>query len=261
MNRTGDPFNDPPPEEIPLARAPLVVVLAQLSFDEIASIERKDFIAPFQEEIRSRYPVLKAEEALTINMPEGGISKERLWRFTDRKGEWWVSLKSDFVSIETKSYTSRDDFASRIGEVALAADKVFQIEQLSRVGVRYVDQIRGDELGRLREMVESPMLGIVGSDGIPPPTFALTQMLAEAREGGMSVRWGALPANATPEPGVIPPIGEQSWILDIDVFAPPNPGPTVAVTKAAETAKSLATRAYTFFRWATTPIFLEVYGD
>ena len=52
-----DPFTDPPPVEVPLVNAPLVRVIAQLRFPLVAAIEQRDFIAPFQEAIRSSYPV------------------------------------------------------------------------------------------------------------------------------------------------------------------------------------------------------------
>lgn len=51
-----NPFGAPGPDEVPLERAPLVRVIAQLRFPPIVSLGRADFIGPFQEAIRSRYP-------------------------------------------------------------------------------------------------------------------------------------------------------------------------------------------------------------
>jgi uncharacterized protein (TIGR04255 family) len=59
---------------------------------------------------------------------------------------------------------------------------------------------------------------------------------------------------------MIPVTSGTSWILDIDVFSPLEEEETISVRNVEETATSLAARAYTFFRWATTPAFLKIYG-
>ena len=56
--KSNNPFAGPEPQEVYLPEAPLVKVLCQIRFPTIASIDKKEFIAPFQEAIRHNYPKL-----------------------------------------------------------------------------------------------------------------------------------------------------------------------------------------------------------
>lgn len=265
-----DPFKDAPPQEVPLPRAPLGRVLAQLSFNEVVSIQRKDFIGPFQEEIRSRYPVLEEDVLTIVEITPAMTQRERvqtIWRFADRsKWQWRISLASGFVAIETTAYTSRDDFLERTATVAAAAHRTLKLDQgFTRIGVRYVDRVVAPEIDQLRTLVHPPMLGILDVDErITRPDFLLSQLGASVPEGGLSARWGLLPPNVSPEVSIIDALPEQSWLLDIDVFSPASPLQAevepVSIDGAINALRSQATRAYTFFRWATTDTFLKVYG-
>jgi hypothetical protein len=53
------PLVVPLPTEVPLKDAPLVRVIAQLRFPDSLSVGQRDSIAPFQEAIRAKYPVLR----------------------------------------------------------------------------------------------------------------------------------------------------------------------------------------------------------
>jgi len=74
MNATVDPLVAPLPAEVPLKNAPLERVIAQLRFPEILSVEQRDFVAPFQEAIRSKYPVLRQEQTQGILLGPAGAA-------------------------------------------------------------------------------------------------------------------------------------------------------------------------------------------
>ncbi|HKK66033.1 MAG TPA: TIGR04255 family protein [Clostridia bacterium] len=54
--KSNNPFAGPEPQEVYLPDAPLVKVLCRIRFPTIASIDKKEFIALFQEAIRHNYP-------------------------------------------------------------------------------------------------------------------------------------------------------------------------------------------------------------
>src|SRR5689334_5509936 len=84
-----DPFAGRSPAEVPLDRAPLIRVLAAVRFPRILSIETPAFIAPFQEALRAKYPVLRSEKIRSIVIgPEGPEAPEEgvVWRFSDLSG-------------------------------------------------------------------------------------------------------------------------------------------------------------------------------
>lgn len=82
------------------------------------AVERRDFVAPFQEAIRCTYPVLRQEQTQLVEFgPNGAASAptSTVWRFHDLEGRWRCSLAPDFIALESSAYASRSGFLSRYG--------------------------------------------------------------------------------------------------------------------------------------------------
>ena len=69
---TMTPFG-PSVQEVPLARAPLVNVIAQVRFPAVMKIEDSAFVANFQEAIRKDYPILRPERQLGVLIGPGWV--------------------------------------------------------------------------------------------------------------------------------------------------------------------------------------------
>jgi uncharacterized protein (TIGR04255 family) len=259
---SSNPFTDAAPAEVPLANAPLVRVIVQARFPLIASVERREFIAPFQEAIRKRYPVLRLEQSTNLIFgPQGAVqSRSSTWRFHDATDEWRVSLAPDFVAVEALRYSSRKDFLERFSEVLLALRAHVDPQLVDRLGVRYVDRVTGPPLQRLRELVRPELMGALGTDLAEHIQHSITEsvFLLPGSDGVVRTRWGWVPPGATVDAGAISPVDESSWILDVDAFRD-EPRPLEPDQVVADAAM-LATRIYSFFRWAVTPSFLATYG-
>jgi uncharacterized protein (TIGR04255 family) len=256
-----DPFVDPIPPEVPLVNAPLVRVIAQLRFPEVLSVEQRDFVAPFQESIRSTYPILRQEQTPGIMLGPSGImpAKPQLaWRFTDTSGDWRVSLTPEFLALETTKYTSRADFFGRLRQIAQALDEHIGPAQLDRLGVRYIDRITGDAVDDIMELVRPEVRGISGTAAGTHALHALSESMFDLGDARVLARWGGLPPGVTVDPAAIEPATEKSWILDLDMFSA-APKPFVVDEVVAE-AQRYAERVYTIFRWAVTQKFLTRYG-
>ena len=261
MSDTFDPLVAPLPPEVPLKEAPLIRVIAQLRFPEILSVEQRDFVAPFQEAIRSNYPVLRQDQTRGVLFgPEGiaPVKAQIAWRFSDTTGHWRVSLTSEFLTLETTKYVSRDDFFGRLKYLAHALDKHLKPTQLDRLGVRYIDRIIGNSLDDIAKLVRPEVRGITGTIVSTHAAHALSESLFELQDARVLARWGVLPAGGTVDPAAIEPAPEKSWLLDIDMFsASPMP---FDVERVVAEAKRYAERVYTIFRWAVTKEFLVRYG-
>lgn len=264
MKEALDPFTGPSPTEVPLKNAPLVRVLAQLSFSEIYSISQRDFIASFQERIRQTYRTVRPEEMTVVSVGPAGqsVRTETVWRFYDAAEVWRVSLAPNFVSLETRIYTNRRDFVRRIAELAAAVDESFKVGGFNRIGVRYIDQVHGAPLEQLREIVDPAFLGIYAKKrDMSSVQHFYSEMVASVVEGEMSSRWGMLPANATYDINVLTPIPHPSWFLDVDVYTEAlEPGKLVETLAVQDVAHALATRAYAVFKWATNEKFDAAFG-
>lgn len=257
-----DPLVDPPPAEVPLRDAPLVRVIAQVRFPIESSVDKGEVVEPFQDAIRSTYPVLREEQARAVSaqVPNAVVAVEsgKAWRFLDLQADWRVSLNRQFLALETRAYTSRAEFLSRFAEVVGALDTYVGPKLVDRVGIRYIDRISGTSLGDIAQLVRSEMRGIVGSEASPHVQHSLTESAFAVDGHSLVARWGQMPAGVTVDPSTIEPLDEPSWLLDLDAFStaafPFEPGEVLGRVRA------YAARAYAFFRWAVTPEFLSRYG-
>lgn len=263
MSTFASPLVGPPPDEVPLSLAPLVRVVAQLRFPLIASVERREFIAPFQEAIRRDYPVLRQEQNRGLVIGPQGVRQapsNTAWRFHDAKDAWTVTLASDFVALESRNYTSRDDFVSRIRSITQALADHIDPKVVDRLGVRYIDRISGESLKDLPKLIRPEVTGILATTLAEHALHSISEnvFVLPDNSGQVTARWGRLPPRGTVDPGAVEAIEEASWLLDIDTFqAETRP---LDVDTLVEQARSFAERIYTIFRWVVTDEFLRRYG-
>lgn len=257
-----DPLTDPPPVEVPLPSAPLVRVIAQLRFPLIAAIEQRDFIASFQETIRSDYPILRQEQTQELlsgaNVAAPVRQVSTAWRFGSEDGDWRVSLTSEFLALETTRYTSRNDFLARLEVVVTALATWFGPKLVDRLGVRYIDRISGDALADISKLVRAEVRGLVGSRVEPSITHSITETLFTHADTQVLARWGRLPPNTTVDPAAIAPSELPSWILDLDMSS--TSAMSFSIQRVIADARRYMERLYTIFRWAVTDEFLRHFG-
>jgi uncharacterized protein (TIGR04255 family) len=256
-----DPLVSPPPLEVPLCNAPLVRVIAQVRFPLVVSVGQRDFVAPFQEAIRSAYPVLRQEKTQGFLMTPAGpapVEPQAAWRFTDMDGRWRVSLSPDFLALETTAYTSRTDFVRRLKDVVTALDQHIAPKLVDRLGIRFIDRVSGAAVDDIAKLVRPEVRGIAGTSSAGHAQQTLTESLFSTEGALLVARWGLLPPGQTVDPAAIEQSSERSWILDFDMFsAAPFPFST---DRIINTTTQFSERIYCFFRWAVTDDFLRRYG-
>ena len=259
------PFG-PPVREVPLTRAPLVNVIAQVRFPAVMKIEADSgFVAAFQESIRKDYPILRPERQLGVMIGPGGVQPQdagTVWRFETKDPDaWQVTLASTFLSLSAKRYTRRSDLLTRLTVVLHALEGWLHPTVCDRIGVRYVDRVTGDQLAQLHTLVRPEILGVGGDEaalGSVNVVHALSDTLFQLADASqLRGRWGRLPAGATYDPGIEPAPG-PSWVLDLDHYSSqPEDFDLAAIGgKVADFCE----RIYTFFRWAVTDTFLDEFG-
>lgn len=258
------PFGAEPLEEVPLPRAPLERVLAQVRFPKEPMLATEEGAGALRERLKHRYPILRDEQQVEITVAADGVTQRTgaspLWRLQDVKKTWQVSFTDTFVAVDTSAYVSRNDFCVRLGEVLTALREVAPPVVYDRFGVRYIDRLTDEALvSRLPSLVRPEVLGAIS---VPLPdrvelVHALTEAVFRLEGGQLVARWGTLPAGATVEP-TVRPVPVRSWLLDIDA-ATTDVGefdPDTLTTLAEHYAE----RVYRFFRWAVTDEFLRAHG-
>jgi uncharacterized protein (TIGR04255 family) len=263
VNVDDNPLIATPPKEIPLRNAPLVRVITQVRFPLIASIEKREFIAPIQESLRPAYPVLRQEMTQGFVLgPQGAAPAQSavVWRFHDVDGHWHVSLAPDFIALETTAYSNRNDFLERLQITLNALSQHVGPKIVDRLGVRYIDRVIGEDVNGIAQLVRAEMIGVLATPMAAYAQQALSESLFAVPDtkAHLRARWGQVPAYGTVDPAAIEPVETSSWILDLDMFSVES-RPFDTESLAIE-VRTYAERIYTFFRWAVTDEFLRRYG-
>ena len=264
------PLSPTPIVEVPLPRAPLARVIAQVRFPAILAIRDPDKVAILQETLRETYPYLNRVQAHRIDLTAGeppNIQQEFIWRLANREQNprWQVSLGVDFVALDTSGYDSRQDFLRRLRAVVIAVEAAFKPAEVKRLGVRYIDRLTGEAIERVYDLFRPEILGIMrpGEDTHPALGDSIIHLMNEtqflAQDGSrIQGRWGKLPPNTTHDPNSLDPVAEPSWVLDLDMFtSEPQP---FASAELLQTATDFAECLYWLFRQMVTNEFLRFYG-
>lgn len=259
-----NPFGDDPVDDVILADAPLVKVLAQLRFPANLEMEDRTALAGFQKALREDYPVYRAGAEHTRVFADGKmlqLDSSIVHRFSDVDGSWVASVTPEWVALETTSYTTRVDFVARWSKVIAALSAMEQAPAVyDRLGVRYIDQLTGDDATvNLRTNIREEVLGALALEDGESERGSLVAAVTQAHfllDGPqLMARWGRLPPNGAILPG-IDPIPEVSWILDMDVFVEEE-GRRFNAEEVVAATERYAQHAYRFFRWAFTDTFIE----
>jgi uncharacterized protein (TIGR04255 family) len=263
VSTDNNPLVTSPPGEIPLRDTPLVRVIAQVRFPVIVSIEKRAFIASFQEALRDIYPVLRPEKMQELAAGPQGVAPVQtqvVWRFSDVDGAWRVSLAPEFIALETTSYARRSDFLDRLHVALGALSEHIGPKVVDRLGLRYIDRLVGQAVDDIAKLVRSEVIGVFATPMAAQAGHAISESLFAVPDAKAQLlaRWGRVPPYGTVDPAALEPVAEPSWILDLDMFSVESRR-FDAEGLVAE-ARTYAERIYTFFRWAVTNEFLRRYG-
>jgi uncharacterized protein (TIGR04255 family) len=256
-----EPFGGPV-DDVPLRDAPLVRVLAQVRFPEIASVAQADFVGPFQQKLKHRYPILRKQQEIGFLLTPGGAAPTPqsgfIWRFADMEADWQVSLAPTFLSVETKTYKGQAEFVERLSEALAALSEVGAPLIIDRFGLRYVNRLPSEDVGSLRRLLRREVLGVVSEHDFASPV-ELLHMITESRfelknRGILHARWGFLPPRASIDP-TLEAVAEPTWILDFDMGS--QGAKEFDVGGILAMAREFHDVIYRFFRWSVTDEFLK----
>ncbi len=257
------PFGPSVPE-LPLARPPLVRVIAQVQFPAVLAIGQEASMAPFQEALRSRYGILEAEASFGISVnlmtQESEAKTGHTWRLRDDAG-WTVSLAPTFLALDTTMFTTSEEFVQRFDEALTALVTHFKPSHVERLGIRSVDQLTGEYLDDLRTYVRPEVLGfscMTREQESAELVACLAQATFRLEDATLNIRSGMMPPSATLDAYLTPPVDGSSWILDLDIFVAGR-RPFVQSELIEQTRVSWQ-RLYRFFRWAVTADLLARAG-
>lgn len=204
--------------------APLIRVLCQVRWPRLAKFDLDSVSRALAESVGDLYPLVDKKHEIEIVMTGEGLQQNpsgeiHLLRSAD--ATWTVSIGDTFLALETSTYAGHEDFLDRLGSLLDALSSNATIPAWQRLGYRYTNRIVGeDDLASLPNWFSQGALGFDATEvsGLRRAQSVSESIFLDDVVGGrLLLRSAHLPANASVDPS-LPPVGEASWVLDIDAF-------------------------------------------
>lgn len=222
------------------AKAPLVLVTAQLGYahePRLNTPEVRDVVA---EGLRDVLPVLDVEQ---IEQEDGQGGRQL--RATNEKRSVTVVVNSQALTIDATEYTHFGAFAELLDVCLGAIEKAVGRVYVERAGLRYVDEIRPAEITSAQDWeawVAPPLVAAASLLPDKPPAGLRGMSAYEVAERTLLVfQWGQVvgasvvapsPVRKSPEPGVF-------FVLDADAYWMPETPEATAPTEMVRRFKEL----------------------
>lgn len=117
-------------------------VVCELRFPTLMELGEQRPPSSFVKALRKEYPHLDLSNEVTLGLG-GSAGSSNIHIFRSQKSNWNVSLKQSALSIETTAYAGFDNLRSRVLRVVEAASEVIDSDFFTRVGLRYINIIKG----------------------------------------------------------------------------------------------------------------------
>lgn len=201
---------------VPLARSPLVLVAAQINFEEVGREVTHAQARMLQKAVGPQWTNLMAAPLVTTTMTATGAVNEptrQAYRLASADGQWSALLNPDSVTIETRAYTRWAEMRAAISGFADAVAEVYDPSSELRLGLRYVDQIPlPDGHDGWEGLIPDHLLGVATDPRLGSGVLASDQrVLLQVSEGARCVMRHGLLADDNGDFGRV-------YLLDYDVF-------------------------------------------
>lgn len=260
---SNNPFTGQPVEETQLTAAPLILVISQIRWPQITTMtgDISKIAESFGRAISHEYPINNQHKEVQYQLSPQGISQSQgddIYEWTSADGEWSVLISQRFMTLQTKKYSNRHDFFTRMEAALKVLLSMVEIPVVERIGFRYTNRIsEADDYKRLSDLVEIPALGSSKFGESVEMVHTLAEAVYRIDDAHLRVRSAQLPKGGTIDP-VISPVNAESWILDLDASSEARI--PLDLTQSMAKATELASLAYAYFRWAVKPEFLSHFG-
>ncbi len=244
---------------------PVRVALSQVRFPAILSIKDEAAAGNFQNRIKATYPLLRKRQSVQIAIESGAepqVQQEPFrWVFSDVSGGWSIVLATDFLALETHSYTSFQEFSQRYVEALTTCKQVFDPPLVTRLGLRYINEFRNLELP-WTDAIRPELLGVVAA---PEVGEMVRRSVGEAafefpdREF-VTMRYGLLPRGLAVEPSLGEEIPDEPFfLLDYDAYTASAPPDALQfnVDHLATLLADYHSVIHRLFHWSVTPKYLS----
>lgn len=215
-----------------LAKSPLVLVAAQINFEEIGRGVTHGQARQVQRSLGPAWTHLEsAPLRVTTMTPNGPVSEgpRDAYRLATSDGDTSALLNPDAVTIETRSYPGWDAMRSIVQGFAEAIASVYDPATEVRLGLRYVDQVPLPAGAGWHGLIPDSLLGVAQDERFGAGVLASDQrILLQLDDQVRSVMRHGLLADGEGNFGKV-------YLLDFDVYREgPRAYDVESLTEAAD---------------------------
>lgn len=215
----------PPVSRVLFRKAPIVLALAQVRFPVLIKFSDPQYIDEFNQAIRGEYP--RSERTVQVPLPLAAepaqIPGSTLWRFSTEDERWSLVLVENALTLEVRGYSSIEEFASRFAVSLLALKECLQPNRQTRLGLRYINEIRIPGVATLADWAPYIRQEVLGFGTVATHLFGEAK-IRSAREdvelalgdGTLVVRHGVLTGTTVEPREPDEPRTGPFYLLDMD---------------------------------------------
>jgi uncharacterized protein (TIGR04255 family) len=211
-------------------QAPLKLVTFQIQFPQIPDLDDLTPPREIANALRERYPILGGPPPLVqLDLGPGQPQQRaRGSRLMNMARTWNVTITSEAVAVETSRYQRYEKFAEQVEWVLERIDAVTPLPAVTRLGLRYIDEIEMPGVDNLADWQEwiNPNLIVGGLVDEYRTHDYLAQALIEVDAfRRMAIRYGRISQPVVDPNGVLRIENSPTspyFLLDIDSFWEPS---------------------------------------
>ncbi|MFL5625019.1 MAG: TIGR04255 family protein [Ktedonobacteraceae bacterium] len=212
-------------DQILFNNSALVLCLTQLKFPPVQRFSDESYMVGIKEALAEEYPLVNPEQGVNIVITPQGVNQTpgaSMLRFTSIDSRWSVVLSGESVSLETREYTSINEFAVRFTSVLRCVHTHFKPRHQLRFGLRYINEFRhskGDSYNAWTDLLNPALLGL-GASGVLGGRVEQTigEVLTRRDDGNLLVRHGFLKGSTVAPTATHPAKTGPFYLLDLDYY-------------------------------------------
>lgn len=250
--------------------APLKLVTFQIRFPPLPDLDDVNPPRDVAAALRERYPILSGNPAFVHVDVAGDHAKQRARgsRLMNRSRTLSLTLSSDAIAVETSRYERYEWFAEQVEWVLHQVHKSAPIPAVTRLGLRYIDEIEIDGIDDLddwRPWIHEDLLAGGLFEGYRTTEYLAQAVLQVDTFRRMTIRYGRIGQPVVDPNGVLrienSPTGPY-FLLDIDSYWEPSEDEfrEFDAREVGEVCLALHEPIHDIFERATTSALRERFG-
>jgi len=206
-------------------KSPLELCVAQVRYPPVPGFPEDDLALRLRKAMKKDFPFSALEHTMNLVVTPQGVHQSQgnaTWRLTDLSKRWSVVVGEDNVTVETRKYSSFEELVTRTVSAIEMVGQALEISHQTRVGLRYVNEIRHDEGETYKTWTKLLAPDLLGVSRANLLGGEVEQTIAEARarrsDGSLLIRHGFLKGTTIAAPNQAPPKQSSFYLLDLDYF-------------------------------------------